>query len=465
FPSRGHVLIFDQLDRQEIVPPNPTIRSKPWYKPAFEIHSSQPEEHIMPVLMRVASAAFRRPVAKNQIQPYLKLFKSEIMQGSSIEDALKVTITALFCSTDFLYFHESPGQLDDHALANRLSYFLTRTSPDQELLSLAAAGMLRSSPDILIQQTQRLLKNRHHKRFITDFTNSWLNLREINFTIPDKKLFPEYDPFLQWSMLEETRSFIHRLLADNLGVVNLVKSDFAMLNNRLAEHYGIRGVEGPHIRPVTLPTQSVRGGLLSQASILKVSANGTNTSPVVRGLWVMERLLGEQTPPPPPGIPSVEPDIRGALTLREMLERHRSDMTCNTCHRKIDPLGFALESFDPIGGWREQFRTTDNGERVNREIHGVRVRYQLGLAVDDSGVLPDGRFFDGYQTFRNLLAEDPSFLARVMTSKLLTFATGREMGFSDWQEIDRIVQNTKSSGYGLRDILYEVVVSSIFRSK
>ena len=179
----------------------------------------------------------------------------------------------------------------------------------------------------------------------------------------------------------------------------------------------------------------------------------------------MERLLGEQTPPPPPGIPSVEPDIRGALTLREMLERHRSDMTCNTCHRKIDPLGFALESFDPIGGWREQFRTTDNGERVNREIHGVRVRYQLGLAVDDSGVLPDGRFFDGYQTFRNLLAEDPSFLARVMTSKLLTFATGREMGFSDWQEIDRIVQNTKSSGYGLRDILYEVVVSSIFRSK
>jgi hypothetical protein len=239
-----------------------------------------------------------------------------------------------------------------------------------------------------------------------------------------------------------------------------------MLNNRLAEHYEIEGVAGPEIRPVKLPADSVRGGLLSQASILKVSANGTTTSPVTRGVWVIERILGQHAPPPPPGVPGVEPDIRGASTLRELLDKHRSLDTCRSCHQKIDPPGFALESFDPIGGYRDRFRSLGgNGERVAKEINGLKVRYSLGPKVDAAGQMADGRSFDDFRQFRELLAQDKPLLARAFATKLLTFATGREMGFSDRAEIERIVAASQKTNYGVRDLLWQVVQSEIFRRK
>ncbi len=268
-------------------------------------------------------------------------------------------------------------------------------------------------------------------------------------------------------MLEETRSFFRKLIDDNLPVENIVKSEFAMLNERLAEHYGIEGVAGPEIRPVTLPKDCVRGGFLSQGSVLKVSANGTNTSPVVRGVWVTERILGEEVPPPPPGVPGVEPDIRGATTLRERLDKHRALDSCRGCHQVIDPPGFALESFDPIGGWRDRFRTLGGGskDRVNREIRGLKVRYGLGLPVDASGQLPDGSAFSGFVQFRDQLAARRKQLATALTTKLLTFATGREMGFSDRQEIDRIVEQAAGSNYGVRDLMLQVCLSDTFRTR
>jgi hypothetical protein len=309
------------------------------------------------------------------------------------------------------------------------------------------------------------MRHPHFGRFITDFTDAWLNLREIDFTAPDSTLFPEYDQFLHDSILKETRSFIEELIHANHPVSAVVKSDFAMLNSRLAAHYGIPGVQGVQLRKVSLPRDSVRGAILSQASVLKVTANGTNTSPVVRGVWVMERIMGVTPPPPPPGIPGVEPDIRGASTLRELLDRHRDSPNCQSCHRKIDPPGFALEQFNPIGGMRDRFRSIGNGDRVDTTIRGRAVRYRLGPNVDASGRLTDGSSFANFREFRDLLVQDQRQIARALTRKLLTFATGREMGFSDRSELDQIVAASAGRQYRIRDLIYQVVASRIFQEK
>lgn len=466
FPSRGHKLLFNGINRREIEPRNPRDKTRSWYVPKYEIITETPTQDVQRVLHRVATEAFRRPVDDEDLAPFVSLFEDRINKGEKFEQALRTAVTALFCSPEFLYLQESPGALDDYAIASRLSYFLTRTAPGDELLAAAARGSLtRNSNNELAQHTERLLNDPRFERFITDFTDAWLNLRDIEFTMPDRNLFPEFDQFLQYSMLEETRGFVRELIERNAPIRNLVKSDFAMLNNRLAEHYEIPDVIGPEIRKVRLPADSVRGGLLSQASILKVSANGTNTSPVVRGVWVMERILGEPPQPPPPGVPGVEPDIRGASTLRELLDKHRSLPSCNACHAKIDPPGFALESFNPVGTWRDRYRSLGEGDRIDLKVHGRKVHYKLGPEVDASGEFAKGRSFSGFREFRDHLATDERRLARAFTEKLLTFATGREMGFSDREEIERILDHTKSSNYGLRDIIHAVVQSEIFHTK
>lgn len=465
FPSRGHQLVFEGLTRNEIEPRNPNDKKRSWYKPKFEVVSSDPSRDATTVLRRITSRAFRRPATEEQTAPYVALFQSEVKRGATFEDALKTAAAAIFCSPDFLYLREQPGPLDDYALASRLAYFLTRTAPDSELLAAAKTGQLSRNPKVLAAQTERLLNDPRSARFIQDFTDAWLNLRDIDFTSPDRSLYPEFDRFLQYSMLTETRSFWRELVEKNQGVTNLVQSDFAMLNNRLAKHYGIAGVEGPEIRRITLPKGSERGGFLSQGAILKVSANGTNTSPVVRGVWVAERILGEAPPPPPPGVPGVEPDIRGAQTLREILAKHRNSDNCRACHQKIDPPGFALESFNPIGGWRERFRSLGEGERVNVDVDGRRVRYRLGPPVDATGEWVDGREFSGFHEFRDQLAGKPDLLAKTLTTKLLIFATGRELGFSDRPEIERIIKESGKNGHSIRDMIHLVVASEIFRHK
>ena len=371
----------------------------------------------------------------------------------------------IFCSPHFLYLQETPGKLDDYQLASRLSYFLTRTAPDAELLSLAAAGKLSSDSKVLRAQTERLLNDPRHERFITDFTANWLDLREMDFTVPDGQLFPEFDQYLRFSMPLETQEFVTELIRSNLPVRNLVKSDFAMLNSRLAELYDLPEVRGSRLQKVPLPDNSVRGGLLSQAAILKVTANGTNSSPVTRGAWVMERILGETPPPPPAGVPGVEPDIRGASTLRELLDKHRNSSNCKACHQKIDPPGFALECFNPIGGFRDRYRSIGEGERIEKVVLGRQVRYRLGPEVDATGELPDGRSFSGFREFRNYLAADEELLAKTLAEKLLMFATGRELGFSDREEIQRIASGSEESNYGVRELIHLVIASEIFQSK
>ena len=461
FPSRGHQMLFDGLNRHEIEPRNPKDKLRSYYKPKFTID----EQDAMPALRRIATAAFRRPASTADVEPYHALYQQQLNEGATVEEALKAATAAIFCSPDFLFLKEQPGTLDDYALAVRLSYFLTRTTPDAELLDVARSGKLTRDPEELLHQTERLLNDPRHERFTTDFTNAWLNLRDIDFTSPDLNLYPEFDEFLQWSMLAETRQFMTTLIAGNRSIDQLIDPDYAVMNERLAEHYGIDPVAGPTLRKVAMPKGSTRGGLLGQASILKVSANGTNSSPVVRGVWVMERILGKTPPPPPPGIPGVEPDIRGASTLRELLDKHRTMRSCNACHALIDPPGFALECFDPIGGWRDRYRSLGEGEKVNLEVNDRRVQYKFGPKVDASGEFPDGRSFAGFLDFRDQLAQNRELLARTFSVKLLTFATGREIGFSDRSTIERIVQQSKRNNYGIRDIIREVVLSDAFRQK
>ncbi len=466
FPSKGHRLIFEGLNRQELEPANTADKQKDWYKPKFGIPDVSLNQKLIPVLIRFASTAYRRPVHEEDIAPYLLLFQSEKHQGNPPEEALKTALTAILCSTEFLYLLENPGILDDYSLASRLSYFLTRTYPDIALRSAAEQETLSSSNESLREQASRLIQSSHFDRFIEDFTDSWLDLRSIEFTSPDEKLFPEFDLFLQHSMVDETRSFFRELIEKNLGIENLVKSDFAMLNWRLAQHYEIEGVSAVKVEHVRLPQGSLRGGLLSQASILKVSANGTNTSPVLRGVWVNERILGNFPAPPPPGIPGVEPDIRGAKTLREILDQHRDSENCQTCHQMIDPPGFALESFNPVGGWRPYFRSIGEGEEPEQKrVNGKQIRYQIGQKVDSSGQLQDGRNFSGYLEYRDLIAEEKGQLTKALLINLLTFGTGRELGFSDRPEIDKMVRLSVGSDYGIREIILLAISSEIFRHK
>lgn len=465
FPSRGHQLVLDGFTREEVMPRNPKDRFKKWYRPKFELTTTNETTAVTASLLRVAEAAFRRPVSRSDIQNYRNLYDAERADGSNIEDALRTAVSAIFCSPRFLYFQEESGRLDDFAVADRLSYFLSRTAPDEELRTLAERGRLASSPTTLREQVDRLLEDDRFERFISDFTDSWLDLREMDFTIPDRKLFPEFDPYLRWSMPLETQAFVRHVIVENRPIRDLVAPDYAMLNSRLAEHYGLPPVTGSALRPVPLPRDAVRGGLLAHASIHKVTANGTNSSPVTRGAWVMERILGETPPPPPPGVPGVEPDIRGASTLRELLDKHRDQPNCVACHQKIDPPGFALEEFNPIGGSRDRYRSVGSGERVNTVINGRKVSYKLGPEVDSSGQLLTGERFDGFRKFRDLLAAQDDVLAETFVEKLLTFATGREMGFSDREEIAAIAASTKRDGYRIQDLLHAAVASNIFRSK
>ncbi|MDB6007354.1 MAG: hypothetical protein JWR15_4341, partial [Prosthecobacter sp.] len=385
--------------------------------------------------------------------------------GRSFEDAMRVGLRGLLTSPEFLLLEERPGKLDDYALASRLSYFLWSSMPDEELLKLAASKEL-TKPAVLKAQTERLLKSPKAQAFTKNFVGQWLELRKIDATTPDKKLYPEFDQLLQLGMVSETEAFFNELLGHNLSVNSLIQSDFAMINNRLAEHYEIDGVKGEQFRRVSLPADSPRGGLLAQASVLKITANGTVTSPVIRGAWVMKHLLGQPPQPPPANVGSIEPDTRGTTTIREQLAKHRSVETCAGCHSKIDPPGFALESFDVIGGWRTNYRSQEKGGNVKRKYHGKNIwQYKEGPEVDASGELPDGRKFQGIAEFKKLLLGQQDQVMTALAGNLVTYGTGAGIQFTDRDRIAAIVKQTKAEGSGLRTLVHAVVQSPLFLNK
>lgn len=431
----------------------------------YELAPEDARADVQKALQSLATRAFRRPLEPGEADRFVKLATDDLDAGRPYLEALRVGARAILTAPQFLLFEEAPGRLDDYALASRLSYFLWSTMPDEELLTLAAAKTLHR-PEVLHAQVERMLSHEKSRAFVQNFTGQWLDLRNIDATTPDKKLYPEADELLVVSMVRETEEFFAELLQRNLPVTNVIQSDFAILNSRLATHYGIDGVEGEAFRKVSLPADSPRGGLLTQASILKVTANGTTTSPVLRGAWVMKKILGQPPSPPPPGTGMIEPDTRGATTVREQLDKHRHSETCAGCHRKIDPPGFALESFDVIGGFRDRYRSQDKGDTATvKNSRNPRQYIKLGLPVDASGELADGRKFAGIQDFRKLLLEQSDQVLLSLTEKIVIYSTGAGISFSDRPAIAAIAGRVQEQGGGLRTLIHEVVQSPLFQNK
>jgi hypothetical protein len=431
----------------------------------YELTPTDVKQAITSGLNSFAARAFRRPLEQDEAAPYIALATQSLDEGRNFEEAMRVGLRAILTSPAFLLLEEHPGKLSDLAVASRLSYFLTSSMPDAELMKAASEGQL-TKPAVLKAQTERLLKSPKAGNFVTNFVGQWLELRNIDATTPDTKLYPEYDMLLKLGMVTETEAFFSEMLSKNLPVANLIHSDFAMVNSRLAEHYELSGIVGEQFRRVSLPADSPRGGVLTQASVLKVTANGTVTSPVIRGAWVMKHLLGQPPAPPPASVGSIEPDTRGTTTIREQLAKHRDSESCATCHRQIDPPGFALESFDVIGGFRENYRSNEKGANAKRKLRGQNIwQYKDGLPVDASGELADGRKFQGIAEFKKLLLEQQDQVLRALAGNLMTYGSGAGIQFADRDAIDAIVKQSKADGAGLRSLVHAVVQSPLFLSK
>ncbi|MFM8495389.1 MAG: DUF1592 domain-containing protein [Planctomycetia bacterium] len=402
--------------------------------------------------------AFRRPVEPVDLDPIVSLARSVLDAGGTFDAALRAGYRAILCSPRFVYLTESPGRLDDHAIASRLSYFLTGGPPDADLLGLADAGKLHD-PATLAAQADRLLgigggsgDRQAARRFVEDFAAEWLDLDQIDFTEPDRKLFRDFDPIVQHSMLGETHAFLEEMLRDNRSVTWLASADVTYLNSRLARFYGIPDVAGDELRRVKVPANAHRGGVLSQGAILKVTANGNNTSPVVRGSWVSERLFGLPAHPPPSGVPAIEPDIRGAKTIREQLAQHRSDSACASCHRLFDPIGFALENFDPSGKWRTQYIAIVDGKQTK------------GQKIDAADMLANGRKFANFDDFKALAAGEADLLTEAVAGQLLAYGTGATLSYADRKAVKEIAAAARN-GHGLRSVVHAVVSHPTFLSK
>jgi hypothetical protein len=442
-----------------------------------EVVSQQPLADAEAVLRKFTRRAFRRAVTDEDIKPFLNRVRAKLDENYSFERALRVGLKAVLVSPNFLFLRENvgsadnagsprdlaqPATLDEFSLASRLSYFLWSSMPDEDLFQLAEQGRL-SRPETLREQVERMLRDPKSQAFTENFAGQWLGLRDIDATLPDPQLYPEYDEILRSSMIKEVHLFFGEVLKNDLSLTNFVSSDFSIINGRLADHYGIPGVSGLEFRRVSLPKNSHRGGVMTMAAIMKVTANGTTTSPIVRGAWVLDRLLGTPPPKPPADVEAVEPDIRGATTIRNQLAKHRQVAACAVCHVTIDPPGFALENFDVIGGWREHYRSIGNGEPVT--VAGKRMRYKNGPPVDAGDVLPDGRQFRNIEEYKKLLLSDRDQLARSLASKLLTYATGVPPTTADRRQVEAIVEAVRGKDYGFRSLVHEVVQSGVFQNK
>jgi len=433
-----------------------------------DVLSENPEQDAEQLLRGFMRAAYRRPVGDVDTQRFLGLFRKEFSQGGGFARSMLTAYTGVLASPGFVFVDESPGPLDDMALATRLALFLWNSTPDAALRARAENGELRQ-PGALRAETERLLTDPRASRFVEAFTDYWLDLRKIDDTSPSSTIYNDYemDDPLKLAALDETRLFFAELVRADLPARHVVDSDFTFLNRRLADHYRIQGVEGAAMRRVELPRGSDRGGLMTMASVLKVTANGTTTSPVLRGHWITERILGMEIQPPPAGVKAVEPDIRGAVTIRQQLAKHREDPSCASCHVRMDPPGFALEGYDVMGGYRDRYRAVAEGVKPvgGFGMNGQAFSFHYGLPVDTAGELPDGRSFKDVREFKTLVMADETAIARNLAKQLVTFATGAPVGFTDRPVLEGILQATAPGHHGVRSLIHAVIQSELFQHK
>jgi hypothetical protein len=402
--------------------------------------------------------AWRRPVSAQEIDAKVALFDAVRKEKPSLVGALKIPLIAVLASPHFLYLSEPSTQaarpLNDHELATRLSYFLWSTTPDDELLRLAEEGKL-SQPAVLYAQTERLLKDARNEAFVKNFAGQWIGLREVGANPPASDLYPQYDRHLEVSMVGESQAFFREILQRDLPATSFIKSDFVTINERLARFYGIDGVRGDDFRAVKVPSGIRRGGLATQASVLTITSNGTRTSPVKRGTWVMKTLLGTDPGLPVANAGDIPPKVPGAdkATVRQRLAIHREKPQCARCHDKIDPLGLALENFNAAGEWREQ--------------EGFGYKGRIGSddpKIDASATMPDGTRFEGVEGLQNALLKRQDLFHTALANRMYTYALGRELGLADAPETKAAAAHLKKQGT-LRSLIRFVVGSKSFRTK
>jgi hypothetical protein len=401
------------------------------------------------VLAAFLPRAFRRPVTAPEIERYLNLFSRAAGRGDSYDQALKVALKGVLISPSFLFLTEAPAskvgtyRLGHHEVASHLSYFLWGSMPDDELTALASESKLHDEA-VLRQQVQRMVRDPRARSLADSFAAQWLGIRPLGNTIrPDARLFPEFDDELAAAMREETVQYIHAIISDNRSLLEILDSNFTFLNERLARHYKIDGVKGTQMRQVKL-NDPHRGGILGHASVLTVTSFPHRTSPVLRGKWILEELLGSEMPPPPPDVPVLNERRKEgqALTVRQLLEKHRSKTECAGCHSRMDPLGFGLENFDPLGRWRTQ---------------------QAGKPIDTEGVLPTGEKFHGPTELKKLLLEKRrTDFVRNLSRKLLGYGLGREIKRPDLCVVQDCVADLEKGDYRATRLLESIVLSYPF---
>lgn len=414
------------------------------------------EKRASRILESFMRRAWRRPVQSREVDAMVKLYSRSRKDGASFEDSLRLPLAAILCSPHFLYLHppgeDQAGMTRPFALASRLSYFLWSSMPDESLFKLAESGEILET-GVLQRQVDRMLADPRSEALITNFAGQWLGLRKIGANPPVETLFPRYDRHLEISSVEESLSFFRTILREDRPVSDFLASDYVTINERLARFYGIQGVRGDAFRKVDVPPGIIRGGLLTQASILTLTSNGTRTSPVIRGTWILENILGNPPPPPPPDAGDIQPSVPGIdkATVRVRLEAHRKIEQCARCHRKIDPLGFALENFHADGAWRD------------REGFGYQGRIgRNDPIIDASGQLPDGRAFKGVRELQQILLQDIQHFEKCLTEKLAVYALGRALTYEDRPWIKSMVRNMPSHGHSIRGLIRDIVTSPQF---
>jgi hypothetical protein len=408
-------------------------------------------------LKRFAERAWRRPVADAELERYLKLVEGELAAGENFRSAYRAAMIGVLTSKNFYYLEEgSAGQrrdkLNDWELAARLSYFLWSSMPDEELFAAARDGSLHR-PEVLSAQLQRMSGDKKIDRFAESFPKQWLQLHRVGAFSPDAELYPDYDKWLEQSLVLETTGYFGEVFSKNLPLREFLVSDWTMLNPRLAMHYGLPAPATSRLQRTTLRPEDHRGGLLTQASILSLTSDGTRHRPVHRGVWISEAIFGRTPPPPPPNVEPLEPTPgnQPKATIRMQLEAHATHAICASCHRKIDPLGFAFDSFDAIGRWRTEERVM-GGQGDNPPVNA-------------SGRLPDDRTYNTTDEFKQLLVQDTDRFAAAFVEQLATYSLRRVMTIDDASQIKAIAQASKKDDYKIRTVIENLVMSGLFQTR
>ncbi len=411
----------------------------------------------LPIVSQLARRAFRRPVTKDEAVKLAALAEQAERETGSFEEGLALALQAILVSPDFLFRIERGEpqlltsrrtapvgiRLTQHELASRLAYFLWASMPDAALSAAADRGALRQ-PAVLAAQVKRMLADSRSATLGEHFAGQWLQVRALESASPDREKFPDFDHYLRTSMRRETEMFIAAIVREDGSILDILDGKFTFLNERLARHYGIGGVTGTEFRRVALPIDGVRGGVITQASVLTVSSYATRTSPVLRGRWILDNILAAPPPEPPPDIPSLDTGVDSTKSVRQQLEQHRADPTCASCHKRMDPLGFGLENFDAVGAWR-----TLDGK----------------VAIDASGTLPDGRTFTGPKELRTILVSERDAFARAITGKLMTYALGRGLERTDRRDVAKMAKAIAAEKYRFSSVVLQIVNSPAFQMR